>query len=161
MTEKTENNLEKNELVIGVTGHRELADKEENIKKKIKEQFAKLKPTKVVTGMALGFDMLVAEVCVEENIPFIAACPFYGQENLWSDSEKEKYKLLLSKAYEIKYVLEREYQTNKDYHTRNRWLVDNCHKIICYLKPKQKSGGTFQACKYAKIKNKEVVFNAY
>ena len=63
----------------------------------IKSTFKKLNPSEVISGMALGWDMALAQAAINLGIPFIAAVPFIGQENMWIKKTQEYYKELLSK----------------------------------------------------------------
>lgn len=147
--------------IIGVTGHRSLKRSIKDIKKDFIDTFLNLEGTKVITGMAIGYDQLVAECCVENNVPFIAAVPFKGQEKLWPDFIKTKYEKLLSKAEEIKIVSDGEYAAWK-MHVRNEWIVNNSTKyIISYFDGNHIKGSGTSACiKYA-IKKAKLVFNVF
>lgn len=115
------------------------------------------KPSRMISGMALGWDMAVATACVQMKIPFIAALPFEGQENRWPELSKIKYKELLALADNIHVVSLFEF-TNIAHvmHTRNRWMVDHCDKLVS-LWDGQESGGTFQCVKYAESVRKPII----
>ena len=63
-------------------------------------------PDKVISGMAIGWDQAFAWAAVNNNIPFIAAVPFKGQESIWPQEAKDEYYLLLEKAAEVVIVCE-------------------------------------------------------
>lgn len=95
---------------IGVTGHRPkvlgfgydiLGNQYDLLRTKIKEKFTDIKPNKIITGMALGVDQLVAFIAIELDIQFIAAIPFTGQESRWPPSSKKIYNDLLGSAERI------------------------------------------------------------
>lgn len=112
-----------------------------------------LNPDKCITGMALGFDQYVAQICCELNIPFIAAVPFVGQESVWNEQAKITFKKLLSKAKDIVIVCEGSYASYK-LQKRNEWMVDNSDCLIaCW---DGTLGGTFNCIKYASSKNKQM-----
>ena len=143
-------------MIIGVSGHRALIYNETLYKlvyDKFSSMMQEIKPEKVITGAALGFDQLVAEVCIELNIPFIAAVPFLGQENQWNNAQKDKYNILLSKAAEIKIVSEGSFSKEK-FQIRNKWIVDNSDNMIVYFTGQ--SGGTKNCIDYAKSINKPI-----
>ena len=85
-------------MIMGVTGHRELGHTPEEIRERFLEMILKHKPTKVITGMAIGFDTIVAQVCVEFGIPFIAAVPFENQDSIWPQADRDIYRELLTHA---------------------------------------------------------------
>ena len=41
---------------------------------------------------------------------------------------------------------------------RNRWMVETCDLVICYIE--REEGGAYEAVRYAKKNNKEVIFLA-
>lgn len=144
-------------MIIGVSGHRRInhyPDMYEKIHDEVVDAFLKLKPQKVITGMALGFDGLCAEVCLELKIPFIAAVPFVGQEDLWKSVYKNRYKFVLTQAESVVIVSEGGY-TDEKYHIRNRWIVDNCDELVAYYDGAP-NGGTKQCIDYAKSMNKTI-----
>lgn len=133
-------------FIVGVTGHRHLQHKPESIKAALKTKLIELAPTKVLIGMALGFDQLVAELCIEMKIPFVAAIPFKEQDRVWPNKDKQHYKELLEKASEIVTVSEGPYQTWM-FHKRNAWIVDRSNILISYML--EEKGGTVSCAKYA------------
>jgi uncharacterized phage-like protein YoqJ len=116
------------------------------------------KPTKIISGMALGWDQAVAQAAVALGIPFIAAVPFVGQEFVWKDQQKTEYTRLLSLASEVKIVSPGGYTTQK-YHERDKWMVDNSDSMLALWSGVEK-GGTYSTIKYAK-KVQKPVFNVW
>lgn len=152
---------------VAVTGHRPDKifggynypnKKYDKIYAKTKLALYTLMPDFVYTGMALGFDQLVCEVCLDLNIRYIACVPFKGQESAWPKSSQEKYKTLLDKAYEVVIISPGGYSADK-MQIRNEYMVDRCDLLLaCYNG--DKSGGTYNCVKYAKdIKREMVVIN--
>lgn len=147
--------MNKDLCIVGVTGHRQLVHDVDNVKKYFVKFIEKTHPDIVITGMALGFDTIVAVTCIEHEIPFIAAIPFIGQERLWPAGEKEKYKKLVEKAWKIKIVSSGGYKVWKMF-TRNEWIVDNSTLLLAYWNEEPK-GGTYSCVKYGKKKNIEFI----
>lgn len=117
------------------------------------ELLLQLKPEKVISGMALGFDQYLVDVCIKLNIPFIAAVPFVGQERIWPKASQDRYNKLIKLAIEIKIVCDGEYHPDK-LQTRNEWMVDNSDEIIaCW---NGSGGGTKNCIDYAKIQQKKI-----
>jgi uncharacterized phage-like protein YoqJ len=108
----------------------------------------------VLTGMALGFDTLVAEVAARSGVPFIACVPFVGQEQRWPKESKERYARLLSKAKEIVVVCEGGYAAWK-MQRRNEYMVDRGDLLIALWNGTE-SGGTWNAVEYARKKDVDV-----
>lgn len=150
-------------LVLGVTGHRPSEyggfSASNPIRNRLVEETRKalitLEPNKVITGMAVGFDQIIAELCIELNIPFIAAIPFIGQEKIWPEAGKKHYKYLLKQASEKQIISSGEYAPWK-MQIRNQWIVDNSDKMLACFNGKS-FGGTFNCVQYAKQKNKEII----
>lgn len=144
--------MEKKVNIVGFTGHRTLKHPIPIIKAAIKEKLLQVEADVVITGMALGFDLLVAEVCIENNIPFVAAIPCRGQTRLWPKQEVEKYRKLIEKAYKYTIVTPGEFQAWKLFE-RNKWIVNRSNIIIAYWDGVPQ-GGTHHCYKYAQEKNK-------
>lgn len=153
MSEKT------NTVVMGVTGHRFLNHSPKEVSSKLSELWLPRRDEilAVATGMAIGFDQLVATWCVENKVPFVGMVPFVGQETRWPKRNQEEYKWLLSKAAKVVIVTElKEGETGKPYmmFKRNEAIVNCSHEMFAYLNPKETKGGTFHCVEFAKKKNK-------
>ena len=103
-------------------------------------------PDLVVTGMALGWDMAVAEAAIDLKIPFVAAVPFRGQQSAWPFSSQERYNHLLKKAHEIVVVCEGGYAAWK-MQRRNEYMVDRATEILALWNGTP--GGTANCIDYA------------
>ena len=106
------------------------------------------------TGMALGWDMAVAQACSNLLIPYVACIPFQGQECQWPKRSQEYYKFLVSLASQVVYVCDPGYAPWK-MQRRNEYMVDNSVKQLALWNGT--SGGTGNCVKYAKSKKVEVV----
>jgi uncharacterized phage-like protein YoqJ len=123
--------------IIGVTGHRasKLGGHQvpnpiyHAVRRQIDEAFIELLPDLVLTGMALGVDQWVAEICVQFDIPFAAIIPFEGQESVWPSHAQARYHWLLSKAAWKYVVSPGEYHVSK-LQTRNEWIVSHCNLLL-------------------------------
>lgn len=124
------------------------------INKSLREILIELQPEKAISGMALGVDQWAAELCVELNIPFIAAVPFIGQEKTWPKDSIEKYNQLASQASEAVIVSEGGYSAWKMF-VRNEWMVDNSDLIIAVWDGT--NGGTGHCVSYVRKVNKPII----
>ena len=115
-----------------------------------------LQPEYCITGMCIGYDFWFANVCNFLNIPYLAAIPFEGQENLWSNKDKIIYKKLLAKAKDVVMVSTGSYAPNK-MQIRNEYLVDNSDILLACFNGQQ-NGGTYNCINYAKSKNKQITY---
>lgn len=114
----------------------------------------KLNPEKVITGMALGVDQWVAQICIDLNIPFIAAIPFKGQELYWPVESRDKYFELLSHTEDVVCVNVGGFASWK-MQTRNEWMVDNSDILISVFDGS--AGGTKNCFDYANGKEKTII----
>ena len=105
-----------------------------------------LQPAKAISGMALGVDQYFAQVCVELEIPFVAAIPFEGQESRWPKLAQRRYATLIAHAAEVITVCDGGYKAWK-MQTRNQWMVDHCDRLIAVWNGG--AGGTGNCVRYA------------
>ncbi len=110
------------------------------------------------TGMACGFDIIAGEYVElvarrNKDIKLIAAVPYPGQENSWSDEWKERYHKLLESCSKVIYVS--NHYDRGVFAKRNRYMVDRSRHVIAYYDGKP--GGTGSTVKYAKDHMRHVV----
>lgn len=110
--------------------------------------------TKVISGMALGWDQALAQAAINCGIPFLAAVPFKGQEIMWPKESRDKFDELLSKAIEVVYVSSPGYDAYK-MQVRNQYMIDNCDIVLTVYDGTP--GGTHNCLEYAKLYNKTIV----
>lgn len=141
-------------MIISGTGNRELYTTEEELRQAILEIFEKEQPTKIISGMAIGFDQIFAEVAVKYQVPFIAAVPIVEQASIWPIKAQEKYLKLLELAAEVIVVSESPYAAWK-LHARNEWMVDNSDALVVYNN--KTDGGAVACLNYTKRRNKRII----
>lgn len=108
-----------------------------------------------IVGMAIGWDQAVAQACVDLCIPFTAAVPFEGQEELWPSGARERYRLLLDAAREVVFVTNRyEMAVPRAMQLRNEWMVDRCQRVVALWDGS--FGGTHNCILYARKKKVDV-----
>lgn len=86
-----------------------------------------------ISGMALGFDMICAEIVLElkkkyPHIKLICAIPCKNQDRLWSKEYKIRYREILGKADIVRYIT-KEY-TKLCMLERNDYMLKNSSKVI-------------------------------
>lgn len=147
-------------MIICGTGHR--PDKlggygievHENLVLVAKQAIKGMQPSKVISGMALGWDQALMEAAQLLAYPTVAAIPFKGQQNAWPEASRSKYAALLNEATEVVYVCPDGYAPWK-MQKRNQWMVDNAHVVLALWNGSQ--GGTANCVKYANLMRKPVV----
>lgn len=119
-----------------------------------------LKPDRVISGMALGWDQAVARAALNRNIPFTAALPFADMDAPWPPHSKKQYRDLLAQATEIVEVNGPGY-TNEKYIERNRWMVDEGDEILALYHPDGIFGGGTRRCLEYALDKKKPVYNLW
>ena len=112
-----------------------------------------------ISGFAIGFDMLAAEVVVSMKVDFpditlTAAIPFNGQSMRYSPTDKLRYERLMNQADEV-IVLSESYYT-RCYLERDEFMVDHSNLLIAYYDGREK-GGTYYTVKKATNQGVRVV----
>lgn len=151
-------------MIIAATGHRPqfLPCKfNENdpwlidLKKRLLDWLQFNNPDSVISGMALGWDMWVADSAIQLGIPFDTYLPFNGQPSKWPPSSIKHYNYLFSKARNVKVIS--KYYSNKEFFLRDEAMVDDADTIAALLSPKMEKGGTFHTVNYAKSRGKNII----
>lgn len=115
---------------------------------------------KLITGMALGADMIFAETALllKSMYPnrFILECaiPCYNHTSRWNNGDSiKRYNEILEKADIVKTVSERNYD---DYvmQIRNEYIVDNSDILLAIWNGSK--GGTKNCIDYAKTQEIEI-----
>jgi len=131
--------------VFAVTGHRPKKAILRPEDRNDLQPFARMalvarEPAKVITGMALGWDMAVAAACLELHLPYVAAVPFEGQERKWSPEDRKRYHNLLRRAESVEVIS--EHRLNVAYITRDEWMVDHCDRLLALWDGSKSGTGT-------------------
>ena len=148
MTEKSK--------TVCFTGHRVLYEKREEIESKVEAAVRECigNGSEVfIVGGAIGFDTLAAEMVIRlrKEFPHIRLvlalpCPPEQQSLKWTEAQRKQYQDTINQADEV-LILSDNY-TSSCMLDRNRYMVDNSCKIICYLRSER--GGTKYTVNYAK-----------
>ena len=96
-----------------------------------------------ISGMAIGFDMICAEIVLElkkiyPHIKLVGAIPCNGQEKVWNEESQERYKRIV-KQLSWKWIGAESY-SNECMHKRNDYMLNNSSLVIALFDGKQ--GGT-------------------
>lgn len=120
-----------------------------------KKYLLQLKPEKCISGMAQGWDIWMANLCINMKIPLIAAVPCQGQEKMWPEKSQKIYRRLLEKSTEVVMVHDGPYSA-KTMLDRDEWMVDRADKVLA-LYNGDTFGGTYHTVKYARKQNKDLI----
>lgn len=114
--------------------------------------------TTFISGMALGFDMICAEIVLDikrqnSNIKLICALPCKDQSKLWHIDQQKRYNKILNKADAVRY----QYEIYQDecMLERNNYMLNNSSMVIALFNGQL--GGTQYTLKKAKEKGLRVV----
>ena len=111
------------------------------------------KASAVISGMALGFDTILAAAALAEKIPLWAYIPCPEQDSRWSTGCREIYATLLEKAALIR-TCSKSYSAAA-MQLRNERMVDDCDLVLACWNGKT-SGGTWNCIRYAKKKEVKI-----
>lgn len=112
------------------------------------------KPSLVISGMALGWDMALAEAAYCLYIPFHAYIPFVGQESKWPAPSQKLYRTLMEKADQVVECAPPGYAVWK-MQQRNVCMVDEADLILALWDGS--SGGTGNCIEYAQRFKKPII----
>lgn len=119
-----------------------------SIKQQLQELFKLLQPKKIVSGMALGFDQILAQEAIDAGIPVLAAVPCDDQEKIWPRKSQDLYRSLMKSKLVTPYIVcPGPYHASK-MQIRNRWMCDNSNGLVAAWN--NSTGGTANCIKYAR-----------
>lgn len=154
-------------MIVGVTGHRpnrifgqwytkSQESRLEYFANFVIRQTVPL-PKKIITGMAIGWDMAIAVAAYELKIPYISAIPFEGQHEKWGQESQFKYNTLLESAHG--HYIASQNRSTSSYFIRNNWIVENSDLILAFWDGNP-TGGTYHCVESANRKQVPVL-NVY
>mgnify|MGYP002619467171 FL=1 len=149
--------------IVAFTGHRSIDPKKvESVKRElitiVKTLYAK--GVRIyLSGMAIGFDMLAAEVILSlkpklPSLKLISVIPFRNQHNRWNINDKKRYNDILAQADDS--IVLSEWYFNGCYLKRNDFMINHSCGLIAYYNGTNK-GGTFYTIRKAKSKGKDIL----
>lgn len=148
-------------MIIAGTGHRpdKLGGYSDDVLSKLiklaRTTLFDLKPKKVISGMALGWDMALAYAALALTEPeVVAAIPFLGQEKMWPKESQERYHTILKDCDDVLYICDQGYAAWK-MQIRNEYMVDHCDLVLALWDGSP--GGTANCIAYANKKNKPIM----
>ena len=124
-------------MILAITGHRPnklggyiIPNPVANeVMLKLADSLKAIRPSLVLSGMALGVDQWAAQICVDMRIPFDAVIAFEGYEAKWPEQSRRNYYRLLNKANK-KWMLSPGPYRPSLLHHRNHWMVDKSEGLL-------------------------------
>lgn len=158
-----ENLFLKKEQSVTFTGHRfipygKLSILKVALKSIILELYAK-GYNNYYCGMAMGFDLLSAEVILSlkteyKELRLIAVVPYRNQDERFSFADKRRYRSILNRADET--IILREDYCQGCLLRRNDYMLAHSNQVIAYFDGENK-GGTFYTCRNAQAEGMPVI----
>lgn len=111
-----------------------------------------------ITGMALGFDIICAEIVLDfkkqyPNIKLIGALPCKNQAALWSRKQQNRYNSILQQLDGVRCIYD-TYIGSECMLERNRYMINSSSLVIALFDGKP--GGTKQTLEYAKAQGLKI-----
>lgn len=141
---------------VAFSGHRSISEhRKEKLRKELRKKTRMLYAMGIrnyYCGMALGFDMLAAEVVLSlkselPQLKLIAVVPFKGQSVRWCYNEQARYNGILTRCDDVILLCQTYY--NGCLLRRNDYMLAHSCGLIAFFDGKPK-GGTFYTCRKAK-----------
>lgn len=136
------------------TGHRIIANRNidtirDIVSDNIEEMIIKHNVNTFISGSAIGFDTIAAEEVIKMRkkypyIKLIMYLPCHGQEKKWTNMQKFKYRMMLSKADDYIYVTEGKYNKNCMKLRNMRMIKDSFFCIAYCLVSRSGTGQTIR-----------------
>lgn len=106
-----------------------------------------VKPTLLISGMALGIDTLWAQMAIDNKIPFLAALPCWEQDSQWPNISRSRYHSILKNPLCTTHFVHEGYYNNFCMQKRNEYMVNACDFLIAVWDGTP--GGTANCLRYA------------
>jgi uncharacterized phage-like protein YoqJ len=116
----------------------------------------KYNPERILTGMALGVDMLWAEAGISAGITVVACIPCKGQDSRWPDTSRARYRSILMDPHVTQVLVSEEPYSAALMQERNRWMVDHSQMLLAVWD--RSRGGTANCVEYAMSKDRPIVY---
>lgn len=139
-------------MIICGTGHRPHLCNNFGLAKKGLKLFLDSQPSVdyIISGMADGWDTILAKAAIYYKIPLHCYIPYKGQK-----PTSENYQSILERADNIVCCSDKYF--DGVFLERDRQMVDASNLVLAFWNPEIKNGGTFYTVKYAINKNVPVI----
>ena len=147
-------------MIVAGTGHRpeKLGGYDDVIFERLtalaRDRLRELRPEKVISGMALGWDQALAWAALDMGIPITAAVPFEGFGKKWPVDSQYRCASMLAVATEVHTVS--EIACTAALQQRNEWMVDRADLMLALWDGSW--GGTFNCLRYAEKRGRPVEY---
>lgn len=109
-----------------------------------------IRPDRLISGMALGWDQATARAALRLGIRLTAAVPFDGQDRKWPEPSRAEYHRLMELIpAEDKVIVSPGGYSVEAMYERNCWMVIRAKGLLAMWNG-DKTGGTAHAVRYAR-----------
>lgn len=130
----------------------------------LRDHIDRLKPEVVLTGMALGTDQWVAQICLDMGVPFDCVIPYSDFGSNWPQQTQQAYHYLRGQSRTVVDVegLTHPIQRSRNrtwgqkLYARNAWMVQHCDHVLALWN--ESPGGTANCVNFARSHGKPVSF---
>lgn len=134
-------------MIYAATGHRDCGGTDEQLVAFATAQLrASPAPEYLISGMALGWDMAIAEAALALDIPLWCAIPFWAQPSKWPNTQFARWFAIRKRAARVDYIAPS--YSLAAFQSRNEFMVDRCDLLLALWNGKP--GGTGNCVQYAK-----------
>ena len=150
--------FETKRTACAVTGHRKLpADFDKEQVSNVLEQLLQEGVITFYNGLAVGFDLLCAEILVKLKTKYpgmrlIGCVPFYGQEKTFPAEDKKRYVSILQQCDEVVVLSEHYYKACCL--VRDKYMTDRADVLVAYC-VKKTGGAAYTVKQFLKRKDKD------
>ncbi|MBQ8320449.1 MAG: DUF1273 family protein [Clostridia bacterium] len=135
--------LKTEEKACALTGHRDLSGLDKALLKDELERLIKDGVEVFYNGLALGFDLLAAEILLKlkktySHVKLIGCAPFPKQAKAYPAEEKKRYEKIVKCLDELVYVC--DHYTKFCYFSRNDYMCERADVLLAFLR--KQTGGT-------------------
>lgn len=145
--------------IAAASGHRSVeaentAERQYPLTALARHMLLSLRPSAVISGMALGWDLAIAEAALANDFPLICAVPHWGQCKNFPTEQLDRWKRCINNCQWL-HVNNPVYQPDI-YLQRNNWMINNCNSVLALLDPSATQGGTRYTIDLARSKGKKI-----
>lgn len=115
-------------------------------------QVHRLKPSVLITGLALGWDLACGIAAIKLDVPVWAISPYVGQADRWPPVCRQQRDWVIDRA-EVYKELNKAYRPDA-FIWRNVWMVNNCQEVLALYSGAP--GGTDHCVRYATSQSRPV-----
>jgi uncharacterized phage-like protein YoqJ len=116
-------------VTLAGTGHQpnKIAAVEDKVRAATRTRLLMYLPVCVRSGLAWGFDLILAEEALRLHIPVVGVAPYPGQEYGWTDSWKARFRSVLQRCSNVEWVHRKRPHGHRE---AAEWLNERNHYLI-------------------------------